>query len=176
VEDVVGVVTAVEQARGGKQVFPQHEDHPADLEPLLAALIDAGIDVAAVGVALTARYLPIPALSRHATLLIAVLDTQDWIKNALTRRIGTIGTDLVFTGTSALLHSLTQSPTVPALNAVAAIQVAIETRARRQVWHRREPELCRPEPEDDTSEPLEPPGPRPGPLPNGPIETYRHRL
>src|SRR5215213_1397533 len=34
VEDVVGVVTAVEQARGGRQVFPQHEDHPADLEPL----------------------------------------------------------------------------------------------------------------------------------------------
>jgi cation-transporting ATPase I len=176
VADVVGVVTAVEQARGGRQVFPQHEDHPADLEPLLAALVDAAVDVAAVGVALTAKYLPIPPLTRHATLLIALLDTQAWIKDLLTRRIGVIGTDLVFTGTSALLHSLTQSPTIPALNAAAAIQAAVEMRARRQVWHRREPELCRPEPEDDVTEPLAPPGPRPAPLPDGPIETYRHRL
>src|SRR3954447_15515518 len=37
VEEVVGVVTAIEQSRGGRQVFPQRADHPADLEPLLAA-------------------------------------------------------------------------------------------------------------------------------------------
>ncbi|SNR23966.1 cation-translocating P-type ATPase [Blastococcus mobilis] len=176
VDEVVGVVTAIEQGRGAKQVFPSRQDHPADLEPLLAAVLDAAIDTAAVGVAFFAKVLPIPALTRHATLTIALLDSQKWIKDGLEARIGPIGTDLVFTGTSALLHALTQSPTVPAINAAAALQQALEVRARRQVWRRREAELCRPEPEEDVSEPLPPPGGRPVPLPRGPIESYQARL
>ena len=175
-EDVVGVVTAVEQARGGKQVFPQREDHPADLEPFLAAVVTAAVDITAVGVAAAAKVLPIPALSRHVTLTIALLDSQQWIKDGLEARIGPIGTDFVFSGTSALLHALTQSPTVPALNAVAAVQQVVEMRARRQVWRRREKELCGPEPEDDPDEPQEAPGQRPAPLPAGSIETFRSRL
>jgi cation-transporting ATPase I len=175
-EEVVGVVAAIEQGRGAKQVFPQRQDHPADLEPLLAAVIDASIDTAAVGVAFFAKVLPIPALTRHVTLAIALLDSQQWIKDGLESRIGPVGTDLVFTGTSALLHALTQSPSIPAINAAAALQQALEIRARRQVWRRREAELCRPEPEEDTSEPLPAPGGRPAPLPRGPIESYLARL
>ncbi|HEV7469330.1 MAG TPA: hypothetical protein VGO23_06055, partial [Pseudonocardia sp.] len=176
VEEVVGVVTAIEQGRGARQVFPQRQDHPADLEPLLAAVLDAAIDTAAVGVAFAAKVLPVPAMTRHVTLAIALVDSQQWIKDGLEARIGPLGTDLVLTGTSALLHALTQSPTIPAINAVAALQQVMEIRARRQVWRRREPELCRPEPEEDTSVPLAPPGGRPGPLPRGPIESYRARL
>ncbi|TYP90805.1 cation-translocating P-type ATPase [Blastococcus xanthinilyticus] len=176
VEDVVGVVTEIEQARGGTGVYPQRPDHPADLEPLLAAVLAAAVDTAAFGVATAAKYLPIPAVHRHATLLMALLDTQQWLKNAISGRIGPVGTDLVFEGTSALLHALTQSPTVPALNAAAATQRAVEMRARRQVWRHRERELCRPGPEDDEATPEQPPGPRPAPLRNGPVETYRDRL
>src|SRR4051794_5908295 len=55
VEEVVGVVTAVEQSRGGTQVFPQRQDHPADLEPLMAALLDATVETVAVGVGLAGR-------------------------------------------------------------------------------------------------------------------------
>ena len=177
VEDVLGVVTEIEQARGGTGVFPQRPDHPADLEPLLAAVAAAAVDTAAVGVAALGKVLPIPALTRHATLLMAVLDTQQWLKRAVSDRVGPVGTELVFEGTGALLHSLTQSPTVPALNAAAAIQRALEVRARRQVWRRRERELCLPEPDvDAASEPEQPPGPRPGELPRGPVETYRARL
>jgi cation-transporting ATPase I len=176
VEEVVGVVTAIEQARGGRQVFPQRQDHPADLEPLLAALVDAAIDTAAVGLAFLGKALPVPAMTRHVTLAIALLDSQQWIKDGLEARVGPVGTELVFTGTSALLHALTQSPTIPAINAAAALQQALEIRARRQVWRRREPELCRPEPEEDTSWPLPAPGGRPAPLPRGPIESYQSRL
>jgi cation-transporting ATPase I len=93
----------------------------------------------------------------------------------LVARIGTTGTDLTFTGASALLHALTQSPAVPALNAAAAAARVWEMRARRDVWRRREPELCRPGIEV-TSGPLTPPGPRPCPLPHGPIEGYRGKL
>ncbi|MCW2701712.1 MAG: ctpI [Blastococcus sp.] len=176
VEDVVGVVTAIEKARGGRQVLPPRQDHPADLEPLLAATLAAAIDAAAVGVAFLGKVLPVPAMTRHVTLIVSLLDSQQRVRDELETRIGPVGTDLLLTGTSALLHSLTQSPSVPAINATAALQQALEIRARRQVWRRREPELCRPEPGHETARTLEPPGPRPGPLPPGPIETYRARL
>ncbi|HYN97428.1 MAG TPA: hypothetical protein VES42_26610, partial [Pilimelia sp.] len=173
--DLVGTVAAVERARGGTALAPDQPDHPADLEPLLAALVAASIDLAAVGVALAARALPVPALTRHATLAVALLDSQTRLREALAARVGPVGADLAITGLSALLHALTQSPTVPALNAAAALQEAVEVRARRQVWRRREWELCRPEP-DDAAEPLTPPGDRPCPLPPGPVETHSARL
>ena len=175
VEDVVGTVAAVERARGGRSASPVEQDHPADLEPLLAAAAQAGIDLAAVGVALVAKVLPVPALTRHATLVLAVVDSQRWIRAGLVERVGEVGADLAITGLSALLHASTQSPTVPAINAIAALHRAAEVRAGRQVWCRREPELAGPEP-DDRAEPQPPPGPRPQPLPPGPIEAYRSRL
>src|SRR3954452_22177495 len=162
VEEVVGVVTAVEQPRGGRQVFPQRQDHPADLEPLMAALLDATVETVAVGVGLAGRVLfPVPTLTRHVTTVIALLDSQQWLRSRLEARIGALGTGLLFAGSTALLHAGAQSPSVPAINAAAALQRALEIRARRQVWRRREAELCRAEPEDDPAEPLEPPGERP---------------
>ncbi|SES81610.1 cation-translocating P-type ATPase [Geodermatophilus poikilotrophus] len=176
VEDLVGTVTAIEKARGGKGLFPAREDHPADLEPLLAALTAVGIHVAAVGVAYAAKLSPIPALTRHATLAVVLLESQTWLQRELYRRVGPTGTELAFSGVSALLHALTQSPSVPALNAAAALQEFLEMRAHRQVWRRREWELCRPDPDDGEREPLTPPGDRPVPLPPGPVETYTERL
>ena len=44
VDDVVDVIAAIEQARGGTQVFPLNPDHPADLEPLVAALVTVAVD------------------------------------------------------------------------------------------------------------------------------------
>ena len=175
VDDVVEVIAAIEQARGGTQVFPLNPDHPADLEPLVAAMVTLAVDTVGIGVAYAGRMLPVPRLTRHATLALAFLDSQQWIKKALVARIGATGTDLTFTGASALLHALTQSPTVPALNAAAAAARVWEMRARRDVWRRREPELCRPGVEA-VRRPLTPPGPRPCPLPHGPIEGYRGRL
>ncbi len=175
VDDVVEVITAIEQARGGTQVFPLNPDHPADLEPLVAALVTVAVDTVGIGVAYAGRVLPVPRLTRHATLALAFLDSQQWIKRALVARIGTTGTDLAITGASALLHALTQSPTVPALNAAAAAARVWEMRARREVWRRREPELCRPGVEA-VAGPLTPPGTRPCPLPKGPIEGYRGTL
>ena len=175
VDDVVEVITAIEQARGGTQVFPLSADHPADLEPLVAALVTVAVDTVGIGVAYAGRVLPVPRLSRHATLALALLDSQQWVKKALVARIGTTGTELAFASASALLHALTQSPTVPALNAAAAAARVWEMRARRAVWQRREPELCHPGLEVGSG-PLTPPGPRPCPLPDGPIERYRGRL
>ena len=82
VEDVVGVVTAIEQARGGTQVFPQRQDHPADLEPLLAAVARRRRRHRRGRASPpAAKVLPVPALTRHVTLVIALLDTQQWLKD-----------------------------------------------------------------------------------------------
>ena len=92
VDDVVEVITAIEQARGGTQVFPLNPDHPADLEPLVAALVTVAVDTVGIGVAYAGRMLPVPRLTRHATLALAFLDSQQWVKRALVARIGTTGT------------------------------------------------------------------------------------
>lgn len=176
VDELVGVVTAIEQARGGRRVFPQRAEHPADLEPVIAAAVTLLIDSAAAGVAFTGKVLPVPALTRHATAVLALLDTQPRVAQALADRIGPVGTDLAFTGLSALLHMLTQNPTVPALNAAADAQRLLEVYARRRVWRRREPELCGPFPDDAVVEAWSAPGQRPVELPPGPIESYRARL
>src|SRR4051812_10987479 len=173
-EDVVGVIAAVQRVRRGTAFAPR-QDHPADLEPLVAALVQASVDTVAVGVAGVARVLPVPALTRHATVVVALLDTQHWLKERLADRIGPVGAGLVFDATGALLHALTQSPTVPAINAAAAIQRALEMRARRQVWRRREAELCEPDAEDDATATVAP-GHRPLPLPPAAVDTYRARL
>lgn len=116
----------------------------------MAAIITAAVDTAAVGLACAGKLLLVPAVSRHATLVLALLDSQQWIKTGLTDRIGPVGTVLLFAAASALPHSLTpeppQSPTVPALNAAAAVPRALEVYTRREVWRRREPDLCRPAP------------------------------
>ena len=176
VDELVEVVTAIEQARGGRRVFPQRPEHPADLEPVLAAAVTLLVDCTATGMAFTGKVLPVPALTRHATVALALLDTQPRVSQALADRIGPVGTDLAFTGLSALLHVLTQNPTVPALNAAADAQRLLELYARRRVWRRREPELCGPFPDDTVVEAWPAPGQRPVQLPPGPIESYRTRL
>ncbi|MBM7808923.1 cation-transporting ATPase I [Geodermatophilus bullaregiensis] len=176
VDDVVETVGALHRTAAGDDGLPEREDHPADLEPVLAALASAAVDLLAVGVAAAGRALPVPPLSRHVTLALPLLDSQDWLTRALTRRIGGVGTGLAFDGLSALLHSLTQSPTVPALNAIGSVQQALEARARRQVWRRREEDLCRPRPGDRVGGPVSDDGGRPVPLPPGTVERYTARL
>ncbi|MGY1792516.1 HAD-IC family P-type ATPase [Geodermatophilus sp. SYSU D00525] len=178
VEDVVGTVRALQDADDRRDVLREPADHPADLEPLLATATALAVDALGVVAALTARALPVPALSRHATLAITLVDTQDWIADALSRRIGRHGTRLVLEGLSAVLHSATQSPVIPALNAAASAQQVLEARARRQVWRRRHEQLCRPEP--DATEPEDPApaaraGERPVPLPLGAVDRYQAR-
>src|SRR3990170_811667 len=49
---------------------------PADLEPLVAALVTLAVDTVGIGVAYAGRMLPVPKLTRHATLALAFLDNQ----------------------------------------------------------------------------------------------------
>src|SRR3712207_8029506 len=41
---------------------------------------------------------PVPALTRHATLAVALLESQTWLKRELYRRVGPTGTELAFSG------------------------------------------------------------------------------
>ena len=145
VDDVVGVVAAAARAGGGRQVHRRREEHPADLEPLLEAVASLLVNGTAAGAAYVGRMLPVPRLTRHATAVLTLVDSRPQLRRALTARLGPLGADLVLVELNALLHVLTQSPTVPAINAVAAAQRVVEVAARRAVWQRREPQLCRPE-------------------------------
>ena len=80
-----GVVASLTGTRDRAGALPEREDHPADLEPLVAALAAAAIDTAAVGVAVLGRLLPVPAVTRHATVASALLESQDWLRAELTR-------------------------------------------------------------------------------------------
>jgi len=175
VDDVVGVVAAAARAGGGRQVHRRREEHPADLEPLLEAVASLLVNGTAAGAAYVGRMLPVPRLTRHATAVLTLVDSRPQLRRALTARLGPLGADLVLVELNALLHVLTQSPTVPAINAVAAAQRVVEVAARRAVWQRREPQLCRPEFERADA-PAPPPAPRPVPLPPGPVESYLDRL
>ncbi|MGY1780034.1 HAD-IC family P-type ATPase [Geodermatophilus sp. SYSU D01036] len=179
VDDVLGTVRTLQDAGDRRDVLREAADHPADLEPLLATATALAVDALGVLTALTARALPVPALSRHATLAVTLIDTQDWMTELLARRIGRYGTRLVLEGLSAVLHSATQSPVIPALNAAASAQQVLEVRARRQVWRRREEQLCRPEPdgaEPEDAAPAARAGERPVPLPPGVVDRYQGRM
>lgn len=171
-DDVIGVVARVERARDGRQEFRHRDEHPADLEPLVAAATALCVHATATGGAWLGKLLPVPALTRHATAVLALLETQPGLRRALADRIGSTGVDLVFSGTSALLHVLTQSVTMPALNTAAAAQRIVEVASRRAVWLAREGQLCAREYAGVTGCPA---AERPSPLPPGPIETYLAR-
>jgi cation-transporting P-type ATPase I len=173
--DVLGVISSVERARIARDGLPEREDHPADIEPLLAALASAAVDTTAAGVAAAAAVLPIPALSRHATVAVVLLENHAWLREWLSRRVGAFGTRLAFESTGAVLHALTQSPAVPALNAASAYLQVLELRARRQLWNRVVDELCDPHRVGDT-EPQPAAGDRPAPLPDGPVDRYVARI
>lgn len=172
-DDVVAVVNAVDRTGGGRQGLSERGEHPGDVEPLLAAVITTLIGSAAAGVALAGKALGVPALTRHVTVALPLLDAVPQTRKALTARLGAIGTDLAFAGASALLHAASQSPVVPALNAVAGAQEVLEMSARRAVWRRREPQLCRPEWDAGHVGWAPPAVQRPTPLRPGPVETYR---
>lgn len=176
-DDVVREVTAFERARG-EQIFVRREEHPADLEPLVAAAVMLLADAAAVGAAYAGKGLRWPALTRHATAVLPLLDLVPRMRRGLSARIGPTGTELVITGVSGVLHAAAQSPTVPALYSVAAAARMVEAASRRAVWQRREAQLCRPV-WPAPAGPVVRPGQwvtRPGLMPDGPIEAYRSRL
>jgi cation-transporting ATPase I len=175
-ETVLDSVRAAEEAAGTR-----HEDfdwerpvHPSDTTPLASAVVELAADWVAFNAALTGRLLRVPALPRGVRVGLTLLDLQPQLRRKLSASIGPVSTDVLMSLTYAAVLGLSQRPIGPAIDMVRQTELLGEVLARRAVWSRREPELCRtPEglPHDAPSR-----QPRPCPLPPGPLETWADRL
>jgi cation-transporting ATPase I len=175
-ETVLDSVRAAEEAAGTRQEDFDWERpvHPSDTTPLASAVVELAADWVAFNAAVTGRILRVPALPRGVRVGLTLLDLQPQLRRKLSANIGPVSTDVLMSLTYAAVLGLSQRPIGPAIDLVRQAELLGEVLARRAVWSRREPELCR------TPEgiPHEAPRrqPRPCPLPPGPLETWSDRL
>ncbi|HET6856197.1 MAG TPA: heavy-metal-associated domain-containing protein, partial [Streptomyces sp.] len=173
---VLDAVRAAENAAGTRQEDFSWERpvHPSDRTPLASAVVELAADWVAVNAALAGRILRVPALPRGVRVGLTLLDLQPQLRRKLSASIGPLSTDVLMSLTYSAVLGLSQRPIGPAVAMVHHTQLLAEVLARRAVWSKREPELCR-TPEGLPQEAPER-RPRPNPLPPGPLETWAARL
>jgi cation-transporting P-type ATPase I len=181
---LVSVVEAVERAHGVTSP-PRHDevaawdapdraDHPADVEPIhrtMAALVGDGLGL---GWSVIGRLTRLPTLPIELAGLISLVDSQPWARSQVENRFGRRATELLLPLVTAAANSAAQGPTGIALDLAYRASVLTELQARRAVWCAREAQFYA----EPTHETVEPPdlGPRPVPLPPGPVESWSDRI
>ncbi|WP_051712720.1 cation-translocating P-type ATPase [Spirillospora albida] len=176
VERLVETIEAVEETRetgglaGTAEPFPGH-GHPADRAPITAESIALAADCTAFALAVAGRVARWPKLPRGTRAAVALVDAQPRLRRVLAARLGGHGADLMLAMANAAMHGMTQEPGTLAVDALYRGVLLAELAERRSVWNRREQDLC------SGGLPTEaaPRGPRPCPLPPGPVETYCER-
>ncbi|GII24423.1 putative cation-transporting ATPase I [Planosporangium mesophilum] len=174
--DVIDAIEDVEEAHQLEtEGFPRgRPEHPGDVEPLYRQLYALGGDalglvLSTMRPALGGRTLPADLLS-----VLSLIEATPRLRHELSERLGRAATDLTLAVTHAVAQGLT--PGIPVgllIDATLRATLIAEINARREVWHRREPELHL-DREDIPEEPVRVP-PRPVPLPPGPVESYANR-
>jgi cation-transporting P-type ATPase I len=175
-ETLLEAVRRVERAHGTRDAGFSWEQpvHPSDITPLVSATVELAADCVAVTAALVGRMTAAPALPSGARVGLIFLDLQPQLRRELARRIGPTNTDFLLALTYAAVLGLSQRPVGTAIDAIHRVQLLGEVVARRAVWERREPELCRTPEALPRKAPK--PVPRPQPLPQGPIEAWAEKL
>ncbi|MEV0052641.1 HAD-IC family P-type ATPase [Saccharopolyspora shandongensis] len=168
--DLVSAVDEAEQANGmGDR--PRRETSaawPGDVAGLFGNTVVMGANLAGLGYAVAARWLPVPALAPSVPALVSTADSVQRIRGALQARVGWTATELLFGLGSAAANTLAQRPTTLLADATHRFCLVRESQAVQRSWARREAEFGD-RPEYHRCEPVEV-GSRPAPLPNGPIE------
>lgn len=175
--DLVGAVQrAEEEAEAGLAPFGDEKpEHPADVESLARTLVEMGTDAGGLvlaGLLRMARVKPLPIQADAATIL-AMLDSMPSLRKKLDDRLGPLTTELMLNVLSSLTQGLSQGATSLTADLVYRSMLVREIQARRRVWDRQEPELCRSKAGLDADRP--PFQDRPVPLPKGPVEKYAER-
>ena len=142
---VLEAVRAAENAAGTRQEDFSWERpvHPSDRTPLASAVVELAADWVAVNAALAGRILRVPALPRGVRVGLTLLDLQPQLRRKLSASIGPLSTDVLMSLTYSAVLGLSQRPIGPAVAMVHHTQLLAEVLARRAVWSKREPELCR---------------------------------
>ncbi|MGI8312844.1 HAD-IC family P-type ATPase [Saccharopolyspora hattusasensis] len=168
--ELVSAVEEAEQASGmGER--PRREAgavRPGDVARVFGNTVVMGANLAGLGYAVAARWLPVPAVPPSIPALISTADAVQGIRGAVQARVGWAATDLLFGLGGAAANTLAQRPTTLLSDAAHRFCLVRESQAVQRSWARREGEFGD-RPEYHRCEPVEV-GARPAPLPNGPIE------
>ncbi|MFF3511487.1 heavy-metal-associated domain-containing protein [Streptomyces sp. NPDC002573] len=137
-------VQAVEEALGAQDAdFPWAQPvPPGDDAPVAAAVTELLVDCAAVAAGVVQSIFRLPALPRVVPAAVAALELERRLRRPLIRRIGPLETELLLSLTSATANGLCGGIGMPAVDMVDRVLLLGEARAGRQVWERREKDLC----------------------------------
>ena len=175
VDDLVEVIEGIEEAHGlASERFPHHRpEHPADIEALQRHMYAIGADIAGLGLGLAGRAIRPGQLLAGVASVVSLADATPAFRRSLESRLGHAAADLSLAMGNAVAQGLAQGPFGLVVDIAHRGLRLAELRARREVWHRREPEL------HEQREGAPPPAlsgtTRPVPLPAGPVESYADR-
>lgn len=170
---VLEAAEAEVEATGG---FSQTREHyPADLDETARRLVEALADAAGLTLGLTLRLSPLPTLpfSGNGVALLALLRGVPQLRRKLEARLGQERAHVVLNLLSSLSLGVAQRPLSSLVELLYKAALFQEVRLQREVWLRREGELCRPP--DALLTGGARPQSRPLPLPKGPLEAYADR-
>ncbi|MFF4764001.1 hypothetical protein [Streptomyces sp. NPDC001292] len=144
IDRLLDAVRAVEESQGVQDAeFAWAQPvTPGDDVPVASAATELLVDCAAVAAAAVQRALRLPVLPRVVPAAVAALELERELRRPLVRRIGPAQTNLLLSLVSATVNGLCDGIGMPMVDAVSRTLQLGEIRARRQVWERREPDLC----------------------------------
>ncbi|MGR6971349.1 heavy-metal-associated domain-containing protein [Streptomyces cynarae] len=144
VDRLLNTVRAVEKAQGVRDAdFPWAQPvTPGDDAPVAAVTAELLVDCAAVAAGVVRRVFGLPSLPRVVPVAVAALELERGLRRPLVRRIGPLETDLLLSLAGAVVGGLYGGIGMPAVDAANRMLLLREIRARRQVWERRERDLC----------------------------------
>ncbi len=168
-DELIVVVDRVERER------PAQPDRrpPKDIDGMLGHGVALAGDVLAAGVALAGRAVRLPPVPIEMTALPAVADLFPGLQRRLAAHLGARRTETAGALGSALINGAAQAPFAPLTDAALRVALLAEERACRGANDRLMPALLTGR-EAAQAPPLSG-SPRPGPLPDGPIERYVRR-
>jgi cation-transporting ATPase I len=146
-------------------------DHPADVEPILRSIAEIVAELAGTGLGLALQNRPgSRQLGIDLAAALRVLETLPPLRASLDRRLGSGTAELLLRLADSLDYALLRGLAGPL---VGLLEEGLRLRARlqhRRRWQQVEAAWnARPQ---DHPERVSDPGPRPTPLPDGPIERY----
>lgn len=171
--DLVGLVTEAELRAGVSRAEFKGRNHPGDLEPSEALLLELIADAAGllVGASLKLSFLPRSRIAGTLESALAVVRSVPRLRRPLEERWGKERTDLGLSLAIGLLHGPAQRPLNALVGLAEKTSLGAERAAQRKLWEQREHALC-PGPGASLPRPIPE---RPIPLPRGPIEDYADR-
>jgi cation-transporting ATPase I len=175
VDDLIEVIEKAEEAYGvaAERFPPDRPEHPADVEVLQRQVYAIGAQIAGLGLGLVGRAIRATPLLSEVASVVSLMDVTPAVRRRLENRLGYAATDLGLAVGSAVAQGVAQGSFGLLVDIANRTLGLDETRARREAWERREPELYERR-EGDPASALSG-AQRPAPLPAGPVESYADR-